>query len=186
MTNGVAMPSFSPLSTLSRRRIRLGIRVSSMMVAPRAASVGATMAPMAAATHSEMPGMRPKATAVPSPMASGSPTASSRTGRPRSWRSSCTLTRDASVNRTSARVTSASERMVEECGLKWMKARGPCVITRPMTTNAMGAVTYSRSSRAATSDHRMMHPAAAPSTAVSRPWLTGAVRRSSGHSASTP
>ena len=33
-TNGVAMPSLSPLSTLSRRRIRLGIRASSMMAGP--------------------------------------------------------------------------------------------------------------------------------------------------------
>ena len=94
--------------------MRLGIRLSSMMVAPRAASVGATMAPMEAATQSEMPGMTPKATAVPKPMVSGRPMANSRTGRPMSRRSSWILTRDASVNSTRASVTSANDLMVSE------------------------------------------------------------------------
>ena len=65
LTNGVAMPSLRPLSTFSSRRIRFGIRGSSMIVAPSAASVGATMAPTVAATQSEMPGITPKAAAVP-------------------------------------------------------------------------------------------------------------------------
>ena len=42
-----------------------------------------------------------------------------------------------------------------------------------MTTKAMGAVMNTRSSRADTNDHTMMHPAVVASTAVSRPWLTG-------------
>ena len=44
LTNGVAMPSFNPLSTLSTRRTRAGTRSSCMIDAPRAASVGATIA----------------------------------------------------------------------------------------------------------------------------------------------
>ena len=52
LTNGVAMPSFRPLSTLSTRRTPAGTRSSCMIEAPSAASVGATMAPMAAATQS--------------------------------------------------------------------------------------------------------------------------------------
>ena len=140
LTNGVAIPSLRPLSTLSSRRIRFGIRASSMMVAPSAASVGATMAPMVAATHSEMPGMIPKAAAVPKPMVRGRPMASRRTGRPRSRRSSWMLTREASVNSTRASVTSASDLIVSEWGLKWMRASGPWVTTSPMTTKAMGAL----------------------------------------------
>ena len=52
LTNGVAMPSFRPLSTLRTRRTPAGTRSSCMIEAPSAASVGATMAPMAAATQS--------------------------------------------------------------------------------------------------------------------------------------
>ena len=48
-TKGVAIPSFSPLSTFRARRTPDGIRSSRRIEAPRAASVGATMAPMAAA-----------------------------------------------------------------------------------------------------------------------------------------
>ena len=55
LTKGVAMPSLSPLSTLISRRTPEGTRSSAMMDAPRAASVGATMAPMAAATQSPLP-----------------------------------------------------------------------------------------------------------------------------------
>ena len=54
-TNGVAMPSFSPLSTLSTRRMRPGTRESCMMAAPRAASVGATEAAITATTHHPLP-----------------------------------------------------------------------------------------------------------------------------------
>ena len=73
LTNGVAMPSFSPLSTLSVRRTPEGTRSSAMIVAPRAASVGATMAPMAAATHSPLLPKRRAAVAAPAAMVSGSP-----------------------------------------------------------------------------------------------------------------
>ena len=118
LTNGVAMPSLSPLSTLSKRRTPDGTRSSCMMDAPRAASVGATMAPIAAATQSPLLPKRSAAVSAPAPIVSGKPIPSRRAGRATSDRRARTLTREASAKRTRARVTSASERMVDECRLK--------------------------------------------------------------------
>jgi hypothetical protein len=52
---GVAIPSLSPLSTLSTRRMRAGTRWSCTIGAPSAASVGATAAAITAATQSPVP-----------------------------------------------------------------------------------------------------------------------------------
>ena len=78
-----------------------------MMAEPRAASVGATMAPIRAATQIPVPRTTPRATTVPAPMVSGSPMPSRRNGRPMSARSSRRLTRAASQNRTRANASSA-------------------------------------------------------------------------------
>ena len=51
-TNGVAMPSLSPLSTLRMRRIRIGTAGLVTTGSPRAASVGARIAPMSSAVAS--------------------------------------------------------------------------------------------------------------------------------------
>ena len=56
LTNGVAMPSFSPLSTFRMRRIRAGTCSSSTTWAPSAASVGATAAAITAAAHGSRSG----------------------------------------------------------------------------------------------------------------------------------
>ena len=145
-----------------------------MMAAPRAASVGATMAPTLAATHSETPGMSPKAAAVPNPMVRGSPMASSRTGRPTSWRSSWTLTREASVKSTRARVTSASDRIVDEWGLKWMKASGPVGDDEAHDHKGDGGADVKPLQPA---EHQRPEDDAAGDDGqdpVSRPWFTGA------------
>ena len=56
MTNGVAMPSFSPLSMLSERRILTGTALSVTTAMPSAASVGASTAAMRAASAQVTPG----------------------------------------------------------------------------------------------------------------------------------
>ena len=81
MTNGVAMPSLSPLSTLSARRSREGMSRSDMIAAPSAASVGATAVPITALTTHDSPGTSVCATTVPSAMVSGSPMSSRRPAR---------------------------------------------------------------------------------------------------------
>ena len=55
ITTGVAMPSLRPLSTLSVCRIRFGTRRSDITAEPRAASVGASAAPISRAYQ----GLRP-------------------------------------------------------------------------------------------------------------------------------
>ncbi len=108
------MPSFSPLSTLRARRTPVGIRSSRKIEAPRAASVGATMAPIAAATHRPPARKIPAAMAPPATMVSGRPMASSLPGSSAWARSVLALTRDASEKSTRARVISAKIRISEE------------------------------------------------------------------------
>ena len=73
--------------------------------------------------------------AAPAPMVSGNPMPRRRTGCARSARSRWTLTRDASAKRTRASVTSAKERMADECRSRVDEGgqdRGST--TRPRTT----------------------------------------------------
>ncbi len=60
VTSGVAIPSFSPLSMFSARRIRTGTRRSVKIGSPNAASVGARMAPIKSAKPSPSPGKQPE------------------------------------------------------------------------------------------------------------------------------
>ena len=106
-TNGVAIPSFSPLSRLIRRRILAGTARLSITPAPSAASVGARAAPISRASQMLMPPNRASASSVPRPIVSGRPIPSSRRQRPSSARRSRSPTRDASENSTSTSVTSA-------------------------------------------------------------------------------
>ena len=57
-TNGVAMPSFKPLSTLSARRILTGTAGFVKIASPSAASVGARIEPMSAAAAHPAAGNR--------------------------------------------------------------------------------------------------------------------------------
>ena len=171
LTNGVAMPSLRPLSTLRSRRTPEGTRSSPMMEAPRAASVGATMAPIAAATHSPLPPKSSAAAPAPAPMVSGRPMPRRRAGSAASVRSARTFTREASAKSTRARVISASERMVEEWRLKWMRAVGPWVTTRPRRTNAIGAETSQRSNRAETRPQTRTQAETTASTVRLRSWF---------------
>ena len=83
VTNGVAMPSFSPLSMLSARRIRTGTALSVTTAIPSAASVGASTAAMRAASAQVSPGNTSIATTAPSTRVRSSPTLSSRAGHAR-------------------------------------------------------------------------------------------------------
>ena len=62
-------------------------------------------------------------------------------------------TRDASANSTSTSVTSASALTSSRDGMYPSGASGPCVSSTPATTNAIGAVTSKRSSRADSIPH---------------------------------
>ena len=170
LTNGVAMPSLRPLSTLRRRRTPEGTRSSHMIDAPKAASVGATMAPMAAATQSPLPPKSSAAVAAPAPIVRGSPMPRKRAGIAASARSARTFTREASAKSTRASVTSASERIVDECSVKWTSAVGPCVTITPSTTKAIGAETSQRSSRAETSPQMRTQAETTASAAKPDPW----------------
>ena len=126
LTNGVAMPSLRPLSTLRRRRTPEGTRSSSMMVAPER-GVGRGDDGADGGGHPE-PACRRRAArpaAAPAPMVSGRPMPRRRAGSAASARRARTLTREASAKSTRARVTSASERMVDECRLTWIERGRP-------------------------------------------------------------
>ena len=151
------MPSFMPLSTLRARRTPEGIRWSRRMEAPKAASVGATMAPIAAATQQTPSRKSPAATAPPATMVSGKPIPSNRAGARHGARSVLALTREASEKSTSARVISAKIRMSEERRWRWTTLKGPLAAARPRRTKAIGAVTSQRSSRAETNPQRTTH-----------------------------
>ena len=84
VTTGVAMPSLSPLSTLSARRNRSGTRRSLITCALSAASVGARAAPRnPARAHGNESNIR-AATMPPRAIDSGRPMPRSRTGSVRS------------------------------------------------------------------------------------------------------
>src|SRR5580693_3581037 len=147
-TTGVAIPSLSPLSMLSSRRIRAGTAGFTITPAPRAASVGARAAPTSRASQTFMPLKSASASSIPRPIVSGSPTPSSRRHRPRSARRSANLTRDASENSTRTRVISASAFTNSWEGAKPSGASRPWVSSKPASTKMIGAVTSYRSSRA--------------------------------------
>ncbi len=147
-TNGVAMPSLSPLSTLISRRILAGTTGLAIIPAPSAASVGAKAAPTIRANQMLVIPVSASASSVPRAIVSGSPIPSSRRYKPRSARSPCSPTRDASQNNTSTRVISASALIISRLGWTPRGANGPWVRTSPAPTNVIGAVTSNRSSRA--------------------------------------
>ena len=154
-TNGVAMPSLRPLSTLSTRRMRSGTRSSSMMAAPSAASVGATAAPMTAHTHHDSEGKSSFAVTVPRAMVMGNPPRSRREGSSASASRSRSFTRAASPNRTTASASSAISLTPSPPSCTSTIANGPRVTTTPISTNHIGDVMFHFSNRSATSDQAM-------------------------------
>ena len=74
-TNGVAIPSLRPLSTLISRRILAGTAGLTIMPAPSAASVGASAAPTSSASQIPALPSRANASSVPRPIVSGSASA---------------------------------------------------------------------------------------------------------------
>src|ERR1700749_4639617 len=184
-TNGVAIPSLRPLSTLISRRILAGTSGLAIMPAPSAASVGASAAPTSSA--SQMPALRSRANAssAPRPIVTGSAAPSSRRYRPESARSSCSQTREASENRTRARVNSARVLISSLLGVTPRTASGPWVSSSPASTNVIGAGTSNRSSRADSVPHPNTRTATiARSATLTRPAPSG--RRRTGRSRAGP
>ncbi len=149
VTNGVAIPSLSPLSTFSARRIRTGTFGSLKIGRPNAASVGARMAAMSAAKARPSPRSTIRATIVPSRIVSGMPIASSRPGSLASPRTLLKSTVEASANRRSARVSSTSILTGSVPGCRGSSPRPPGPRARPRTTNTIGIVTDQRPSLSA-------------------------------------
>ena len=178
-TSGVAIPSLRPLSTLISRRILAGTAGLTIMPAPRAASVGASAAPMSRASQMSLTPGRMNASSVPRPMASGRPMPSSRRHSPRSARNWCSPTRDASENSTSASVASARTFTTSLPGVIPSGASGPWVSSTPATVNTIGAVMSKRSSRADNVPHANTSPAmiARSATVIASP-PTGCMTRS--------
>ena len=70
---------------------------------------------------------------------------------------------------------SASDRIVDEWRFTWMSVTGPCAATTPITTNAIGAVTSQRSSRAEIRPQTTTHVAMTTTTAAFRSLSTPGV-----------
>ena len=107
VTTGVAMPSFSPLSTFSTRRTRTGSRSSAMTGALNAASVGARLAPIRAARASGGSGTAASGHPVPARIDRGRPDAEQPGGQPEVTSGRGERTVEASAKSSRARVTSA-------------------------------------------------------------------------------
>ena len=107
--SGRHSPSFKPLSTLMLWRIRIGTNLFVTTTWAKAASVGATIVANTAACQKPSSWNNNQAIRVPKAMLSGSPIVSNRTGRSCSLYSSFRSVRDASVNSTMTKVSSASK-----------------------------------------------------------------------------
>ena len=112
-SSGTQIPSLRPLSTSRAWRIRPGTRGSVTTAWPRAASVGARMIAMIAASPKVSWSKITPAASAPSAIVSGSPIPSRRTGTPTSRRSAPRSMREASEKSTRASVASASALAVE-------------------------------------------------------------------------
>jgi len=151
------MPSFNPLSTVISRRMRAGTDGLVTTGSPSAASVGASAAPTRRASQIPREGRSHCARPHPASTVNGSPIASSRTIRPRSWRMSRNGTAAASQNSTQTNVTSTTtlnDAMADGVSTMCRAANSP-----PTATNTTGAVRSSRSRRPDTTPHRNIVPA---------------------------
>ena len=146
VTNGVMMPSFSPLSTLSARRMRTGTARSVTTAKPSAASVGARIVATRSAVAQVMSANIHRASRAPAITVSGRPMNSSRSGIVRSPSTARSRTPEASANSSNAKVSSV---MVSAASLSNATGRisTPAGPNRaPAATNTMGAVIHHRSS----------------------------------------
>ena len=154
MTNGVAMPSFKPLSTLSARRILTGTARFVKIARPSAESVGARIEPMSAAAAHPADGNKSTAITVPSAIVRGSPIKRSRPGKWASLSTSRSRTVDASANSSSASVSSTINSTGSLVSERWSWSVTLCPSSTPATTKTIGAVMERRSSLDATSAYR--------------------------------
>ena len=107
---GTESPSFSPASTLSAWRMRMGTRELVTMIWPSPASVGARMAERIPASQSDSRGKTSRAATAPRTIVSSIPALSSRAGKVPMLRSTPRSVRLASVNNSSTNPSSATLR----------------------------------------------------------------------------
>ena len=151
VTNGVAIPSFRPLSMLIARRIRTGIARSSSTGRLSAASVGARIDPMTRAKPTPSAGNRSHAMSAPPAIVNGNPIASSRPGSHAMPPASRSPIVEASENRRSARVSSASTRNGSNVAGAVTAPTPAGPRSAPTVTRTIGPLIESRSRRTATS-----------------------------------
>ena len=149
VTSGVAIPSFSPLSMFSARRIRTGTRRSVKIGNPNAASVGARMAPIKSAKPSPSAGNNPIAAAAPRSTVRGMPISRSRAGSPVSLRTSPRSSVAASANSSRASVVSVMRSTSAAVTETSINPSAPGPTTAPARTSTSGIVTEKRPSHPA-------------------------------------
>ena len=148
VTNGVAMPSLRPLSTLSARRILAGTTGFDTTARPRAASVGARIEAMRAAAAQRASGNKNFATIVPRMIVSGRPTSRSRVGKCESPFTSRSRTVAASAKSNTPRVSSVIMRVVSLSRSSGRRSAPLEPRAAPAATKNMGAVMSHRSKNA--------------------------------------
>ncbi len=128
------------------------MRASFITDAPRAASVGASAAPITASTTHPVPRKSGSATANPAAIVKGSPMHKRRAAIRDGGRSNhLTLTLEASENRIKANASSTTVRSSSLPMLRVTKGCVPDPSSKPARANTMGAVTLHRPSRPETS-----------------------------------
>ena len=160
VTNGVAMPSFSPLSTLSTRRMRAGTCVSSTTCAPSAASVGATAAAITAAAHGSRSGNSTRPGRYRARWSAGARRAG--VGAAHLVVSQHPQVHAGGVGEEQERqrhLREAPERLAVHVDVD--RGHGSLASTSPRATNAIGALTLRASRFAETSPHSTSDPAMA-------------------------
>ena len=138
---GTAMPSFRPLSTLRPCRTIAGTDLSVTTAWPRAASVGARMIAMMAASQNPIWSKKTRAASTPEMIVRGSPIPSSRPGRNASCRTARTSMTAASENSTITSVPSRRSRTNPLSRFTEIRSRACGPTINPNTMNSIGPVT---------------------------------------------
>ena len=135
---GTQMPSFRPLSTLRPCLMSSGTASLLTTACPSAASVGASIVASSASSKRDSSTLSSHATPKPSAIVSGRPTSSNRTGSQAVLRSTFKLAPAASLNKTSARVNSASVFSVSRSVSNDNRSKPAGPISRPKAVNTIG------------------------------------------------
>ena len=179
--SGTQIPSLRPLSTFRPCRIRDGIRSSVTTAWPSAASVQASMIERTSASTRPTPGRTATPRSVPATIVSGRPIPSKRAGTANSRRRAGNEMREASANKTSVSVASASSFTGSPLIRRSLTpSTGPA--SRPADVKKIADVTTERSSRRETAENASstnaiaassQAPSSSPPDSCSSPGILG-------------